>query len=168
MDVVKRTITSLRGSIDLESEFGKGTSFTIKLQQTIAIMDTLLVKAANSYFTIILEEVELCGLETHTNIHKRQNNHLEIAGEIIPYISLREVFSLKGAAPETERIVIIKHESVRFAIITDSIVGQYQAVVKPLGALLKHKEYLSGASIMGNGNIAFMIDSQKLVNIKTK
>ncbi|HEX3007073.1 MAG TPA: chemotaxis protein CheW, partial [Bacteroidales bacterium] len=92
----------------------------------------------------------------------------EIAGELIPYISLRQVFSLEGSAPEIERVVVIKHQTLRYAILVDSIVGQYQAVVKPMGQVFKHKDYLSGASIMGDGSIAFMLDSKKLSDIKTK
>jgi two-component system chemotaxis sensor kinase CheA len=168
MDVVKNTINNLRGSIEIDTELDKGTCITIKLQQTIAIMDTLLVRSGNSFFTIILEDVEVCGLESHLSIEDRYNNHLEIAGELIPYISLRQVFSLEGSAQEIERIVVIKHQTLRYAILVDSIVGQYQAVVKPMGQVFKHKDYLSGASIMGDGNIAFMLDSKKLSDIKTK
>lgn len=165
MDVVKRTIANLRGSIDIDTEKGKGTTFTIKLQQTIAIMDTLLIRAGGMHFTIILEEVEICELESHQNLTDRQNNHLKIADELVPFVSLREVFGIEGAAPETERIIVIKRQSLRFAVVADSIIGQNQAVIKPLGSVLQHKEYLSGASIMGDGNIAFMLDTQKLIEI---
>jgi len=162
MDVVKRAITDLRGSVEIETEKGKGTTFTIKLQQTIAIMDTLLIRSGDSYFTIILEEVEVCELENHQTFDKRQNSHVQIADDLIPYVSLRQAFSIEGTTPETERIIVIKRPNLHYAIVADSIVGQYQAVIKPLGSLLKRKEYLSGASIMGDGNIAFMLDTQKL------
>ncbi len=162
MDVVKRSITDLRGSIDLETETGVGTTFTLKLQQTISIMDTLLVQTGDSYFTIILEEVEICGLESHQKLCERQNSHVEVSGELVPYISLRDAFAIDCHIPETERIIIIKRQNTRFAIVTDKIIGQYQAVIKPLDSVLKTKEYLSGASIMGDGNIAFMLDTWKL------
>jgi two-component system chemotaxis sensor kinase CheA len=162
MDVVKRTISDLRGTIDLETEKGKGTTFTLKLQQTISIMDTLLVQTGDSYFTIILEEVEVCGLETHQKLTERQNSHVEVSGELLPYISLREAFSIDCPQPEAERFIVIRRQNSRFAIIADTIIGQYQAVIKPLDSLLKTKDYLSGASIMGDGNIAFMLDTFKL------
>lgn len=165
MDVVKRTIANLRGSIEIDTEKGKGTTFTIKLQQTIAIMDTLLIRAGKMHFTIILEEVEICGLESHHNLVDRQNNHLKIADELVPFVSLREAFDIEGEAPDTERIIVIKRQNLRFAVVADSIIGQNQAVIKPLGSVLQHKEYLSGASIMGDGNIAFMLDTQKLIEI---
>lgn len=168
MDVVKRAITNLRGSVEIETEKGKGTTFTIKLQQTIAIMDTLLIRSGKMYFAIILEEVEVCELESHQTLVDRQNDQLEIAGDLIPFISMRQAFTIAGEAPETERIIVIKRQNLRFAIVADSIIGQYQAVIKPLGSVLKHKEYLSGASIMGDGNIAFMLDTQKLSTIINK
>lgn len=164
MDVVKRAITDLRGTVEVETEEGKGTTFTIKLQQTISIMDTLLVKAADSYFTLILEEVEICGLEESANLYARQNSQLVFADDLIPFISLRKALYLGTGNQHTERIIIVKRQNVRFAIVVDKIIGQYQAVIKPLGTTLKHKEYLSGASIMGNGKIAFMLDTQKLYN----
>lgn len=167
MDVVKRAITNLRGSVEIETEKGKGTTFTIKLQQTISIMDTLLIRAGKMYFAIILEEVEICELESHQTLCDRQNNHLQIAGDLLPFISLRNAFAIRGEAPETERIIVIKRQNLRFAIVADSIIGQHQAVIKPLGSVLMHKEYLSGASIMGDGNIAFMLDTQKLSQIVT-
>lgn len=162
MDVVKRTISDLRGTIDLETENGKGTTFTLKLQQTISIMDTLLVQTGDSYFTIILEEVEICGLETHQKLCDRHNSHVEVSGDLLPYISLRSAFSIEGYSPDTERIIVIKRQNSRFAIVADKIIGQYQAVIKPLDSILKSKDYLSGASIMGDGNIAFMLDTYKL------
>lgn len=165
MDVVKRTISDLRGTIDLETENGKGTTFTLKLQQTISIMDTLLVQTGTTHFTIILEEVEICGLETHQKLTERQNSHVELSGELLPYISLREAFSIDCPQPETERFIVIRRQNSRFAIIADTIIGQYQAVIKPLDSVLKTKDYLSGASIMGDGNIAFMLDTSKLSKI---
>ena len=165
MDVVKRAITNLRGSIEIETEKDKGTTFTIKLQQTIAIMDTLLIRAGSMHFTILLEEVEICELENHQSLANKQNNHLTIAGDLIPFVSLRDAFAMKGEAPETVRIIVIKRQNTRFALIADSIIGQNQAVIKPLESILQHKDYLSGASIMGDGNIAFMLDTQKLMEL---
>lgn len=132
--------------------------------QTISIMDTLLIRAGDLFFAIILEEVETCELESHQTLFNRQNNHVQIGSDLLPFISLRQAFSIEGEAPETERIIVIKRQTLHYAIIADSIIGQYQAVIKPLGSVLKHKEYFSGASIMGDGNIAFMIDTQKLSN----
>lgn len=162
MYVVRRTIAELRGNIEIDTTKGVGTTFTIKLQQTISIMDTLLVCAGDSYFTILLEEVELCGLEFSSVIHDRQNHHIVFSGDLIPYISLRDIFSISGNSPDTERIIMVRRQDTKYAIIVDRIIGQYQAVLKPMGYMLSNHSCVSGASIIGDGNIAFMLDTQKL------
>lgn len=168
MDVVKRSIAEMRGSVEMSTTRNEGTTFTLKLQQTISIMDTLLVQTGDSYFTIILEEVEICGLEAHQKLMERQNSHVEVSGELLPFISLRQAFSIDGTPPETERIVVVRRQTGRYAIVVDSIIGQYQAVIKPLDSVLKSRDFLSGASIMGDGNIAFMLDTFKLSNYSQK
>ena len=167
MDVVKRSITELRGSVEIETEKGQGTTFTIKLQQTISIMDTLLIKAENTYFTIILEEVEICGLEKHADLFSRNNSHWQLGDELIPFVYLREAFKLKGNSPESEKIVVVRKQNKRFAIVADDIVGQYQAVLKPVGEIFKSQEFISGASVMGDGNIALMLDTNRLSDYKS-
>lgn len=166
MDVVKRSITELRGSVEIETEKGKGTSFTIKLQQTISIMDTLLIKAQNTYFTIILEEVEVCALENHQALFSRNNSHWQLGNELIPFVYLREAFKLKGAPPSSEKVVVVRKQNKRFAIVADDIIGQYQAVLKPVGQIFKNQEFISGASVMGDGRIALMLDTNKLSTYK--
>lgn len=166
MDVVKRSISDLRGTVEIETEKGKGTTFILKLQQTISIMDTLLVQAGNSFFTIILEEVEVCGLESHHKLTEHHNSHIKFSGELLPFVSLRQVFQLNGTPPETERIIVVSRQNSRYAIVADHIIGQYQAVIKPLDDVLKSKDFLSGASILGDGNIAFMLDTLKLSQYK--
>lgn len=166
MDVVKRSITDLRGSVEVETEKGQGTSFTIKLQQTISIMDTLLIKVENTFFTIILEEVEICGLEKHEVLFSKNNSHWQLENELIPFVYLREAFKLKGTPPSSEKIVVVRKQSKRYAIVADDIIGQYQAVLKPIGQIFKNQEYISGASVMGDGNIALMLDTNKLSSYK--
>ncbi len=163
MDVVKRAITSLRGSIQIDTETNRGTTFSIKLQQTISIIDTLLIKTGETYFTIHLEEIELCGLETHNHLFDRVNSHWQLNDELIPFVYLRSTFKIKGQSPEMERIVVVRKNSKRIAIVTDEIIGQHQAVLKPIGDLVKKQECISGASIIGDGHIALMLDTEKLM-----
>jgi two-component system, chemotaxis family, sensor kinase CheA len=162
MDVVKRAITDLRGSVQIESETDKGTVFTIKLQQTISIIDTLLIKTGNSYFTIHLEEIELCSLEAHNHLFERYNNHWQLNNELIPFIYLRSAFHINGQPPDIEKIVVVQKQNKRFAIVTDEIIGQHQAVLKPIGDMMKKQDFITGASIIGNGDIALMLDTCKL------
>jgi len=162
MDVVKRKIEELRGEISIDSEKGLGTSFTIKLQQTIAIIDTLLVRCHNSKFAIPIEDIENCEMIDAEILDANQNNQLIYSNELIPYINLRYEFLLAGSKPEKWRSIVIQKHSKRFAIIADEIIGEYQAVIKPLDKSFSGQKFLSGASILGDGSIALLIDTEKL------
>jgi len=163
MDVVKRRITDLRGEIEIETEHELGTSFTIKLQQTLTIMDSLLIRTGDSYFTIPLEEVEICRQELQTEIAGKQNYQIPINDELVPFVHLREVFKINCEIPEKEKIIVIQKQSQRFAIIADSIIGSYQAVLKPVGDIFRKQKFIAGASVMGDGNLAIMLDTSKLL-----
>ncbi len=163
MDVVKRRITDLRGEIEIETELELGTSFTIKLQQTLTIMDSLLIRTGDSFFTIPLEEVEVCSQELQSEIAAKSNYQIPINDELIPFVHLRDVFKIKGEIPEKEKIIVIQKQTQRFAIITDSIIGSYQAVLKPVGDVFRKQKFIVGASVMGDGNLAIMLDTTKLL-----
>ena len=163
MDVVKRRITDLRGEIEIETELELGTSFTIKLQQTLTIMDSLLIRTGDSYFTIPLEEVEICSQELQSEIAAKSNYQIRINEDLIPFVHLRDVFKIKGEIPEKEKIIVIQKQTQRFAIIADSIIGSYQAVLKPVGSIFRRQKFIAGASVMGDGNLAIMLDTGKLL-----
>ncbi len=163
MDVVKRKISDLRGEIEIESQDNIGSTFTIKLQQTLAIMDTLLIKTGKSFFTIPLTEIEVCEQEKHNVIEQYFNSQLPYKDQLIPFVYLRQLFKIEGGVPETEKIIIIEKQGKRYAIIADSIIGEYQAVLKPVGDTFKSQECISGASVMGDGGIAVMLDTNKLI-----
>lgn len=162
MDIVMRRIREIRGEITIDSEVGKGTSFNIKLQQTISIIETLLVTSHGIKYAIPMEDVEICGMELHVNILNRQSNLLEFNKELIPYVSLRCHLSGVTDAPDKEKLVIIKKQDRRYAIVADQIIGEFQAVVKPLGRTFSDLQYLSGASIYGDGSIVLLLDTDKL------
>jgi len=163
MDVVKRRITDLRGEIEIETEVELGTSFTIKLQQTLTIMDSLLIRTGSSYFTIPLEEVEICSQELQSEIAAKSNFQIQINDELIPFVHLRDIFKIKAEIPEKEKIIVIQKQTQRFAIIADSIIGSYQAVLKPVGDVFRKQKFIAGASVMGDGNLAIMLDTSKLL-----
>lgn len=162
MDIVRKKIHEIRGEIIIESTIGKGTTFTIKLQQTISIIDTLLIVSDGSTFALPIEDVELCDLEEHNNIFGNQSRLISFQGELIPFIYLREVFSSFSVAPEKEKLILINRQGKRFAIVTDEIVGQHQSVIKPLTKTFQNINFLSGASILGDGSIALLLDTDKL------
>jgi two-component system, chemotaxis family, sensor kinase CheA len=165
MDIVQKKIHEIRGEVLVESTKGKGTTFTIKLQQTISIIDTLLIMSDGSTYAIPIEDVESCDLEEHNIIFKRQNSLIDYNGELVPFIYLRENFSSISEIPEKEKLIFITKQNKKYAIIADEIIGQHQAVIKPLNKTFETINFLSGASILGDGSIALLIDTEKLKDL---
>ena len=162
MDIVLKKIKEIRGEISILSEVGKGTSFTIKLQQTISIIDTLLIKANHTTYAIPVDDIEACLLEARENIANRQSNLIIFDNELIPFVNLTSQFAASDQDKENEKLIIIKKQNKRYAIISDSILGEYQAVIKPLGQTFSDVQFLSGASLLGDGSIALLLDTDKL------
>lgn len=162
MDIVLKRIHDIRGEVFVKSKRDAGTTFTIKLQQTISIIDTLLITADSSVFAIPIEDIEACDIEFHINIFRRQNNLIEYNNELIPYLYLREKFHAISQAPEKEKLIIINKQGRKYIIVADKILGQHQAAVKPLSQSNSMAGYLSGASILGDGSIALLLDTDKI------
>jgi len=164
MDVVKKKIQEIRGEIAIQSQVGVGTTFTLKLQQSISIIETLLVESAETIYAIPVEDVEACILEPSESFTQMSSFHLAYNQTLVPYINLREKFgdSKKVVMPETEKVVIVKRLNKTYAVVVDHIIGEYQAVIKPLGDMFAVVEFLSGASLLGDGSIALLIDTDKL------
>ena len=167
MDIVQKKIHEIRGEIFIESAKGKGTTFTIKLQQTISIIETLLVKTGKSVYAIPIEDVEACDLEEHENIVNSQSNLLRFNGELIPFLHLRERFLSGSEFLEKEKLIVINRQGKKYAIVADEIIGKHQAVIKPLSKTFQTVNFLSGASILGDGSIALLIDTEKLKDLLT-
>lgn len=163
MDIVKRKIQEIRGEISVASEKGKGASFTLKLQQSVSIIETLLVEAGDLIYALPVEDIEACILESAENFVSSRNHQIGYGGHLIPYIRLRESFSQFSVTGDiTEKIIVINRINKKYAIIVDRIIGEYQAVIKPVGEAFSHLQYLSGASLLGDGGIALLLDTDKL------
>ena len=163
MDVVRRSIESLRGSIDIDSVHGKGTTITLKLPLTLAIIEGLLVKIAAEYFVLPLTAVEECVELSHADIADAHGKHIrKVRGEAIPYIMLRERFSLGGETPEIQQIVITETNGYRVGFTVDDVIGERQVVIKSLGRFYKNVEGISGATILGDGTVALILDIGQL------
>lgn len=171
MDVVKKTIESLRGNIEITSESGKGTTITLKLPLTLAIIEGLLVKISDEYFIIPLSAVEEC-IEMHRSEIQNENGmHLvKVRGELVPFIPLRERFNITGQSMEIEQVVITSNDgnkssanSSKIGFVVDSVIGEHQTVIKSLGKFYKDADGFSGATILGDGTLALILDIPTLI-----
>ncbi|MDT8421746.1 MAG: chemotaxis protein CheA [Desulfuromonadales bacterium] len=164
MDVVKQAIDSLRGTITVTSAAGKGTTFTIKLPLTLAIIDGLLVQVAGEKFVLPLSAVEECIELSRQDVANANNRNLiKVRGEIVPYLRLRERFSLNGTPPEIEQVVIAEAMGQRVGFAVDHVIGEHQTVIKALGQMYRNVKGLSGATILGDGTVALILDLPPLV-----
>ena len=162
MDIVIKKIQEIRGEIAIESVKGTGTTFSIKVQQTVSIIDTLLISAGQITYAIPIEDIEACGLESSENLINRQNNLIVFDNELIPFINLNDKFYKGSNIYVSEKLIIINKKNKRYAIIADTIIGEYQAVIKPLGETFQNVKFISGASLLGDGSIAILLDTERL------
>jgi two-component system, chemotaxis family, sensor kinase CheA len=166
MDVVKRSIQELGGKVSLKSKQGEGTQVKIILPMTLAIIEGLLVVVGDEHFVLPLNSVEEC-MELPRNMPVGRRRLLEVRGEQIPYISLRSYFSVAGESPPIEQVVVIHSEDQQFGFCVDEVVGQYQTVIKRLGRFYEGVVGFSGATIMGDGNVAMVLDPQAIIESVT-
>lgn len=162
MDVVKRNITELQGSIEIDSELGVGTQFTIRLPLTLAIIDGFHVGAGNIDFIVpqntILECVDLGSLN-----HVQGQSCVNLRGEQIPYIRLQELFALTPASDSREKLVVVQFGDKRAGIVVDILHGEIQTVVKPMGPIFHALKGIGGSSLLGTGAVALILDVQQLI-----
>jgi two-component system chemotaxis sensor kinase CheA len=164
MDVVKRGIEGLRGSIGVDSVRGSGTTITLKIPLTLAIIDSLLVKIGKDHFVLPLAAVEECVELTRDDVKNSHGRNLaNVRGVIIPYIPLRQHFCIAGSRPEIEQIVIADIHGTKVGFVVDSVVGEHQTVIKSLGKVYRDVKGISGATILGDGTVALILDMNVLL-----
>jgi two-component system chemotaxis sensor kinase CheA len=159
LDVVKRTIDDLRGSIRLSSVPGQGITTRLTLPLTLAIVDGLLVEVDGDRFIIpmaaVLENVELTRTERNS---KNGRNLVNVRGELVPYVRLRELFDARSPEPPFEKIVIVTINGQRLGLVVDHVFGSHQTVIQSLGPFYRNVELFSGTTIMGDGRVAIIVD----------
>jgi two-component system, chemotaxis family, sensor kinase CheA len=163
MDVVKRSIEQLRGKIEIASVLDKGTTITIRLPLTLAIIDGLMIKAGEEHYIIPLAMVEECVEFTQSSRDERKRT-INLRGEIVPYVRLREAFEIEGLAPPIEQIVITRNGEERTGVAVDEVVGQLQTVIKSLGKVAGSVAGIAGATIRADGSLALIVDVPGLIN----
>ena len=163
MDVVRQAIDALRGSIEVRSEEGEGTTFSIKLPLTLAIIDGLLIDLGADHYVLPLSAVEECIELTRDDVEQSHGRNLvKIRGEIVPYVRLRDEFKINSERPEIEQVVIVTLEGLRVGFVVDHVVGEHQTVIKNLGRMYQDVNGVSGATILGDGRVALILDLPQL------
>jgi len=165
MDVVKQAIAALRGSIDITSASGQGSSVTLKLPLTLAIIDGLLVRVATGSYVLPLAAVEeVVDLTAQQDVASTGRSFLNIRGDIVPFVRLRELFNTPGKPDLYQKVVIVTAGERRVGMVVDQVIGQYQTVIKSLSQLVDDVEGFSGATILGDGSVALILDVPHLIN----
>jgi two-component system chemotaxis sensor kinase CheA len=157
MDVVKRAIESLRGAVEIDSEPGRGASISVRLPLTLAIIDGLQIQTGREFYVAPLSIVEEC-VDLPRDESGEGDRIINLRGEIVPYIRLRDFFSIDGVPPDVEQVVISSVEGARVGIVVDRVIGEHQTVIKSLGRIYRDVEGLSGATIKGDGTMALILD----------
>lgn len=166
MDVVKRTIESLRGTVEVDSVAGHQTVVTLKLPLTLAIIDGLLVRVGDGRYVLPLSAVEECvELTSEADARSRGRNFLNIRGDLVPFLRLREFFASPLPAAPFQKVVIVSDGDLRVGLVVDEVIGDHQTVIKSLSRLHADVESFSGATILGDGGVALILDVSHLIEI---
>ncbi|WP_395004946.1 chemotaxis protein CheW [Undibacterium sp.] len=165
MDVVKRNVTSLRGTIDIDSTIGVGATMRIRMPLTLAIIDGFLVGVGDSSFVIPLDNVIEC-LELPRNCG--DNDFMDLRGEVLPFIRLRTLYDIDGDVPRRQNIVVVSYAGNKAGLVVDRLMGEFQTVIKPLGKLFTHLQGIGGSTILGSGEVALILSIGSMVQRYTK
>ncbi|MEY2633189.1 MAG: hypothetical protein RIR00_1843 [Pseudomonadota bacterium] len=165
MDVVRRNIQALRGSVDVVSVEGQGTTFSIRLPLTLAIIDGFLVGVGKSAYVIPLDMVIEC---IELRDRNAQRDFLNLRGEVLPFVRLREMFEIGGKRPARENVVVVQYAGQKAGIVVDQLMGEFQTVIKPLSSIFRHLRGIGGSTILGSGEVALILDVQALIQRNEK
>ncbi|MBI5493225.1 MAG: chemotaxis protein CheA [Deltaproteobacteria bacterium] len=164
MDVVKRNIEALRGAVDVESDGRSGTTVRIRLPLTLAIIDGFMVGVGGSSYVIPLDMVVEC--VEFSEAERRAANrrrYMNLRGEMLPYIRLRDFFGTQGQEARFENIVVVRCAGQKAGFVVDDLYGEVQTVIKPLGRVYRDVKGIAGATITGNGKVALILDAPALM-----
>lgn len=166
MDVVKKEIEALRGSVNVSSKSGAGTKVTLSLPLTLAIIEGLLTKIGEDHYVIPLSSVEEC-VELIESEDKKDvgKSIINVRGQALPFVRVKNIFGIKTPAPPIEQIVIVRTRDQRIGIVVDQVIGDYQTVIKSLGSFYKEAEGISGATILGDGSVALILDINRIAEL---
>jgi len=166
MDVVRRNIESLRGQVEIDSVEGEGTTISIRLPLTLAIIDGFQIRVGDAQYIVPLDMVDEC-IELNETLQSEgeQSNYVNLRGEILPFMHLCDVFGGDRATDENHRdnIVVVRYAGNKAGFVVDELLGEHQTVIKPLGKVFQNLKGITGATILGSGEVAMIIDIPEMV-----
>jgi two-component system chemotaxis sensor kinase CheA len=157
MDVVRRNVEALRGSVTVASEPGRGTTITLRFPLTLAIIQGFRVSVCGVVYILPLDTVEEC-MELPKSAERGRCGVLEVRGKPLPFLRLREQFGLAGTIPERENVVVVQYAGASVGLAVDALLGESQTVIKPLGRMFQGIRGVSGSAILGDGRVALIVD----------
>ncbi|NLS05527.1 chemotaxis protein CheA [Rhizobium sp. P32RR-XVIII] len=164
MDVVKKTVEALRGTIDIVSVPGEGSEVSLRIPLTLAIIDGLLVRVGSGRYVIPLSAVEEClELSLEEDLRSRGRSFISLRDSLVPFLRLRDLFRT-GTKPDVhQKVVVISTGTERVGLVVDQIIGDHQTVIKSMSKLHHDVATFSGATILGDGSVALILDVGHLV-----
>jgi len=165
MDVVRSNIETLRGTVDVDSEPGKGTTISIRLPLTLAIIDGFLVGVGKSSYVVPLDVVVEC-IEINEEEQKQtqMQRYINLRGEVLPFMRLCDYFGESRDEDARENIVVVQYGTFKAGLVVDALLGEFQTVIKPMGKVLQKLNGISGATILGSGDVAMILDVPNLIH----
>ena len=157
MDVVRRNVEALRGSVSVASEPGRGTTITLRFPLTLAIIQGFRVSVAGIVYILPLDSVVEC-MELPEGAERGRCGVLDVRGQPLPFLRLREQFGLSGDPPARENVVLVQHAGASVGLAVDALLGESQTVIKPLGRMFQGVRGISGSAILGDGRVALIVD----------
>jgi two-component system chemotaxis sensor kinase CheA len=165
MDVVRRNIEALRGTVEIESREGLGSTFRIRLPLTLAIIDGFLMGVADGHYVVPLDMVLEC---VELDADRDASDFLNMRGEVLPLLRLKQHLGLEGAATRRQNVVVVHYAGRKAGLVVDALKGEFQAVIKPLGQIFAQVRGISGSTILGSGEVALVLDVPSLLSEAAK
>ena len=164
MDVVKKTVEALRGMIDISSRPGEGSEVSLRIPLTLAIIDGLLVRVGKGRYVIPLSAVEEClEISIEEDLRSRGRSFISLRDSLVPFLRLRELFRTGTQPDQHQKVVVISTGTERVGLVVDQIIGDHQTVIKSMSKLHHDVVTFSGATILGDGSVALILDVAHLV-----
>ena len=164
LDVVRRNVEALRGMAEIESREGAGTTIRLRLPLTLAIIDGFLMGVGSAFYVVPLDMVVEC-VELDEKRATRGRHYIDLRGEVLPFLRLREQFREEGKSSRRENIVVVQYAGRKAGLVVDRLMGEFQAVIRPLGKIFSNLKGISGTTVLGGGEVALILDVAALVQL---